>query len=42
MTLRNQASHLFLVAALCIGGTAAAVDRESGLVLGDSDPFAWE
>lgn len=41
MKLRNLASQLFLVAALSIGGTAAAMDREFGLVLGDSVPFAY-
>jgi lysophospholipase L1-like esterase len=41
MTLRNHVCRLFLVAALCIGGIAAAMDRESALVLGDSVPFAY-
>jgi len=34
-------SRLFLVAALCIGGTAVAQDRRDALVLGDSVAFSY-
>jgi lysophospholipase L1-like esterase len=34
-------SRLFLVAALCVGGTAVAQDRRDALVLGDSVTFSY-
>ncbi len=41
MTICKPVCRLFFVAALCIGGVAAAMDRESALVLGDSVAFAY-
>ena len=41
MNISRFASGLFLVAALCIGGTAAAQQHHEALVLGDSIAFSY-
>lgn len=41
MNYSSVVSRLFLIAALCIGGAAAAWDRGDALVLGDSVAFSY-
>src|SRR5260370_34935400 len=41
MKLLRAISYVCLVAAACVGGTAAAKDRDVALVLGDSVAFAY-
>jgi lysophospholipase L1-like esterase len=41
MNISNVVPRLFLIAALCIGGAAAAQDRRDALVLGDSVAFSY-
>jgi lysophospholipase L1-like esterase len=41
MKILRVVSRVFLLAALCIGGTAAAEDRRDALVLGDSVAFGY-
>jgi lysophospholipase L1-like esterase len=41
MKILSVVTRLFLIAALCIGGTAAAEDRHDALVLGDSVAFSY-
>src|SRR5271168_1370006 len=41
MNISRVVSRLFLLAALCVGGTAAAQQRGEALVLGDSIAFSY-
>jgi lysophospholipase L1-like esterase len=41
MKILSVVSRLFLIGAVCIGGTAAAQDRRDALVLGDSVAFSY-